>query len=148
MADASSALGAPQVAGTWVTRRGKAKRTMATVAGAEIGGIVASAVAAGVSGKGSPRPTPETPGFGAFGYLAVSTTELVLVRAKQGLTKLKMTDDVVARVPRSDVASIDLGTRTIASALTITFGNGDQWELEVARATRGAAERLVAELDG
>ncbi len=38
MADASSALGAPQVAGAWVTRRGKAKRTMGIVAGAQISG--------------------------------------------------------------------------------------------------------------
>jgi len=41
-----------------------------------MGGSVGSAVSAGISGKGSPQPTPETPAFGAFGYLAVSTTEL------------------------------------------------------------------------
>jgi hypothetical protein len=57
MADASRALGAPQVAGAWVTRRGKAKRTMRTVAAAEIGGGLGAAVGAG---KGSPQRTPET----------------------------------------------------------------------------------------
>jgi hypothetical protein len=145
MADASSALGAPQVAGAWVTRRGKAKRTMRTVAAAEIGGGVGAAVGAG---KGSPQPTPETPEFGAFGYLAVSATELVLVRAKQGLTGLKMTDDVVGRVPRSDVVSAKLGQGTLASALMITFGSGDQWELEVARASKGKADQVVSELGG
>jgi hypothetical protein len=146
MADASSALGAPQVAGAWVTRRGKAKRGMGTVAGAQIGGAVGAAAAAGISGKGSPQPTPETPDFGAFAYLAVSATGLVLVRAKQGLTGLKMTNDVVARVPRRDVVSADLGRGTIASALMITFGDGGQWELEVARASKGAAEQVIAEL--
>jgi hypothetical protein len=126
-------------------RRGKAKRTMRTVAAAEIGGGVGAAVGAG---KGSPQPTPETPAFGAFGYVAVSATELVLVRAKQGLTGLKMTDDVVGRVPRSDVVSAELGEGTLASAFMITLSNGDQWELEVARANRGKAEQVVAELRG
>ena len=38
---------------------------------AQIGGVVGAAVAGGISGKGgSPQPTPETPDFGAFGYLA------------------------------------------------------------------------------
>jgi hypothetical protein len=32
--------------------------------------------------------------------------------------------------------------------LTITFGSGGQWELDVARAHRGAAERLVASVGG
>jgi hypothetical protein len=149
MADASSALGAQQVAGGWVNRRGKAKRGMGTVAGAQIGGVVGAAVAGGISGKGgSPQPTPETPDFGAFGYLAVSATDLVLVRGKQGLTGLKMTDDVVAKVPRGDVVSADLGKGTIASALSIWFADGVRWELEVARASKGAGERIVAELGG
>jgi hypothetical protein len=145
MADASRALGATQVAGAWVTRRGKAKRTMRTVAAAEIGGGVGAAVG---SGKSSPQPTPETPDFGAFGYVGVSATELVLVKAKQGLTGLKMTDDVVGRVPRSDIISVDLGEGTLASAFTITLSSGDQWELEVARANRRKAEQVVAELAG
>jgi len=148
MADASSALGAQQVAGGWVNRRGKAKRGMGTVAGAQIGGVVGAAVSAGLSKGGSPQPTPETPEFGAFGYLAVSATDLVLVRGKQGLTGLKMTDDVVAKVSRDDVVSANLGKGTIASALSITFADGAQWELEVARASKGAGERIVAELGG
>jgi hypothetical protein len=148
MADASGALGAPQVAGAWVNRRGKAKRTMSTVAGAEIGGAVGAAVSAGISGKGSPQPTAETPAFGAFGYLAVSANELVVVKGKQGLTKLKMTDEIVARVPRSDLASVELGEGKLAAPLTVTFTDGGQWDLEVARAHRGAAEQVVAELGG
>jgi len=78
----------------------------------------------------------------------VSATELVLVKAKQGLTGLKMTDDVVGRVPRSDIASVDLGEGTLASAFTITLSSGDQWELEVAGANRRKAEQVVAELGG
>ena len=145
MADAADVLGAPEVAGAWVNRRGKAKRTMSTVAGAEIGGAVGSVVGAGIS-QGSPRPTAETPDFGGFAYLALSADELVLVKGKQGLMKLKMTDEVVAKVPRSDVVSIEAGEGKIAAPLTITFSNGGQWDLEVARAHRSAAEQVVAEL--
>jgi hypothetical protein len=148
MADASSALGAPEIVGAWVNRQGKARRTMSTVSGAEIGGVVGSVVGAGISRGGSPPPTAETPAFGAFAYLALSAGELVLVKGKQGLTKLKMTDEVVARVPRSEVASVDLEPGKLASPLTITFSGGGQWQLEVARAHRGAAERVVAELGG
>lgn len=148
MADASTALGAPEIAGAWVNRRGMAKRGMSTVAGADIGGVVGSVVASGLSAKGSPQPTAETPNFGGFGYLGVSATELVLVKGKRGLVGLKMTKDVVARVPRSDVVSIDLGEGKIASPLTIIFGDGGHWELEVARASRRAAERVVGELGG
>jgi len=145
MADAADVLGAPEVAGAWVNRRGKAKRTMSTVAGAEIGGAVGSVVGAGIS-QGSPRPTAETPDFGGFAYLALSADELVLVKGKQGLMKLKMTDEVVAKVPRSDVTSIEAGEGKIAAPLTITFSDGGQWDLEVARAHRSAAEQVVAEL--
>jgi len=145
MADAADVLGAPEVAGAWVNRRGKAKRTMSTVAGAEIGGAVGSVVGAGIS-QGSPRPTAETPDFGGFAYLALSADELVLVKGKQGLMKLKMTDEVVAKVPRSDVVSIEAGEGKIAAPLTIMFSDGGQWDLEVARAHRSAAEQVVAEL--
>jgi hypothetical protein len=145
MADASSVLGAPEVAGAWVNRRGKAERTMGTVAGAEIGGAVGAVVGAGISGR-APQPKPDTPPIGAFAYLAASATDIVLVKGKQGLMKLKMTDEVVAKIPRTDVLSIELGEGKLAAPLTITFGNGGHWDLEVARAHRGAAERLVTEL--
>lgn len=148
MADASTALGAPQVAGAWVNRLGRAKRAMSTISGAEIGGIVGSAVASGILAKGSPQPAPDTPAFGAFGYLAVSASDLVLVKGKQGLLGLKMTDDVVGRSPRSEVASIELGDGKLAAPLTITFTTGVQWELEVARANRGAARKVVDALGG
>ena len=148
MTDASTALRAPEIAGSWVTRRGMAKRGMGTLAGAQIGGVVGSVVATGLAANGSPQPSIETPNFGGSGYVAVSASEIVLVKGKRGLVGLKMTNDVVARVPRRDVVSVDLGQGKIASPLTITFGSGSQWELEVARASRGAAARVAAELRG
>ena len=132
MADASAALGSPEIAGAWVNPRGMGKRTMNAVAFGQYGG-----------GEGSHA---ETPNFGGFGYLAVSATELALVKGKRGLVGLKLSGDVVAKVPRVDVASVDLGDGKITFPLTITFDSGGRWELEVARAHRGAAERVVAEV--
>jgi hypothetical protein len=134
MADASSALGAPEVAGAWVNPTGKARRTVDAVGFGQYG----------ASGERS----AETPTFGGFGYLALSATELVLVKGKQGLVGLKLTDDVVAKVPRNEVTSIQLGEGKISAPLTIAFGSGRQWDLEVARAHRRAAERVVAEAGG
>ena len=99
-------------------------------------------------GKGTPKPTAETPSFGAYGYLALSANDLVVVKAKQALTGMKLTDDVIASVPRSAVASAELGQGKVSSPFTITFSDGGSWELEVARARRRGAERLIAELGG
>ena len=132
MADASSALGSPEIAGAWVNPRGMGKRTMNAAGFGQFGG-----------GEGSP---PETPSFGAFGYLAASASELALVKGKRGLVGLKLSGDVIAKVPRNEVASVDLGDGKITFPLTITFDHRGRWELEVARAHRGAAERFVAEV--
>ena len=147
MADASKALGAPEIAGAWIERKGFAKKGMNAIASAEIGGMLGTAVGTGLSGKGTPK-TAETPSFGAYGYLALSANDLVLVRAKQGLTGMKLTDDVIASVPRSAVGSAELGQGKVSSPFTITFSDGGTWELEVARARRRGAERVIAELGG
>ena len=145
MADASSVLGAPEITAAWVSRKGTGRRVGTAVAGAEGGRLAAKlgshlGVAAG--------QTAETPNFGSYGYLAVSATELVLVKAKQGLASMKLTNEVAARVPRSEVASAELGEGKLVAPFTIRFANGGMWELEVARARRRGAEALIAELNG
>src|ERR1700744_2818268 len=103
MADASGALGGRQVAGTWVNRKGTAKKLVSTVAGGEVGGAVGSFAAANLAGRSS-AVLIETPDFGRDAYLAVGEHDVALVRVKQGLMKLKLTDEVVARADRSQVA--------------------------------------------
>jgi hypothetical protein len=56
-------------------------------------------------------------------------------------------DEVIMRIPRSDVASAELGSG-IASPLTITFGNGDSWELEVPPPNKKHAQAVVHALGG
>jgi hypothetical protein len=146
MADASTALGAPQIAAAWVSRKGTGRRVAKGVVGAEIGAGLGSAVGSRMGIAAG--QTAETPSFGSFGYLAVSATELVLVKAKQGLASMKLTGEVVARVPRGDVASAELGEGKLVAPFTIRFISGGVWELEVARARRRGAEELIAELTG
>jgi len=145
MSDASAALGAPEVAGAWISSSGTAKRVASTVAGLDAGAL-GSAVAAKVVGGGSARTSAETPAFSGYAYIAMSATELVIVKGKQGLVGMKLTDEVIGRTPRSEIASIEMGEGKVAAPLTIAFSDGGQWDLEVARARRGGVEKLIAAL--
>lgn len=147
MADASSALRAPQVAGTWVNNKGTAKKLVASVAGREFAGAVGSIAATSIAGR-PPEGVTDTPDFGRDAYLAISDSEIALVKTKQGVMKLKITDEVHARAPRTDVTHAELGTGKLACPLTITFANGSRWELDVPRGGKGAAEKVVSLLGG
>lgn len=146
MGDASAALGAPEVTGAWISSSGTARRIASTVSGMDGGGALGSTIAAAVVGGGPPQKTVETPAFSGYAYLALSTTELVLVNGKQGLVGMKLTGEVIARAPRSAIASIELGEGKVAAPLTIVFRDGSRWDLEAARARRGAVERVIAEV--
>jgi len=147
MADASSALGAPQLAGTWVNSKGTAKRLVGAVAGREVAGAVGSVAAERMAARSSGAVT-DTPDFGRDAYLAISENEIALVKTKQGVMKLKLTDDVHARAGRGEVAHAELGSGKLACPLTITFGNGSRWEFDVPRGGKSSAEKLVSLLAG
>jgi hypothetical protein len=138
--DASVALGAPQVAGSMVGPRGLGRK----MTGMAIGGLVGSAVA-GIGSGGKQRGTPS---FGRVAYLAVSADEVALVKTKSGLWKMKVSDDVLARRPRSDVALAELKGGVMASAVTIEFTDGDAWAFDVPRANKTTATQVVQALNG
>ena len=146
-ADASRALGAPQLAGTFVNPRGMAKKFVMRVAASEAAGMVGG-VAAGVATGGERVGVADSPDFGRDAYLAVSDSDLALVKLKQGVMKLKMTDEVIARAPRSEVTFAQVGDGKIACPLTISFANGATWEMDVPRAGKKAAKAVVAALGG
>lgn len=77
-------------------------------------------------------------------YLAVTDSELALVKIKTGRLTTKL-DELVVRMPCSDVASAELGSGTICP-LTITFGNGDVWRLELSRLNKKHGEAVVRAL--
>jgi hypothetical protein len=63
MADASGALGGRRIAGTWVNRRGTAKKRVSKVGASELGGVIGSVGADRVTARSSPVLV-ETPEFG------------------------------------------------------------------------------------
>ena len=114
---------------------------MARTAGGMLGGAVGSLVADATAGLGGSRSG--TPAFGDVGYLSVTETTIGLVRAKTGLMKPKLTQDVVARVPRSEVDRAELVEATPRSNLTIWFRNSSAWEFELTKVELGTAAALV-----
>jgi hypothetical protein len=146
--DASQILGSPQVAGVKVSPKGFTKSVAAGSAGVGVGGIVGGAISATAGMRADRRQAQlasETPKFGRVAYLAVTEDELALIKLK-GLVTFTL-DEVIERVPRSDVASAELG-RGIAPSLTIRFGNRDSWQLEVPRVAKKDAQAVVHALGG
>jgi hypothetical protein len=147
--DASQVLGSPQLAGVKVNPRGAARSRVAGSAGFGVGGILGGVIGATAGTRAERRQAQiasETPKFGRVGYLAVTEHELALIKLKSSLVTFEL-DEVIARVPRSDVASAELG-RGLASSLTITFGNRDSWQLEVPRPQKKQAQAVVHALGG
>jgi len=148
MADASQALGAPELAGSLVNPKGMTKKMTASVAG-QVAGGAAGAFAAGMAAGGPAYSgAPDVPNFGRVGYVAVTENEVALVKTKSGLMKMKISDEVLARAPRSEIASVELDKGTLLSHLKIEFTNGVLWEFDVPKASKKTAEKVVGALGG
>ena len=104
--DASQALGAPEIGGALVNPRGFTKRAIAMGAGGAVGAAIGSAVMARQQGEATSGAV-ELPKFGRVGYVAATENEVALVKTKSGLIKMKVTDQVLARAPRSEVDSVE-----------------------------------------
>jgi hypothetical protein len=135
--DASTLLGSPQLAGVKVNPRGMSKRVAGNIAGRLPARVVYGSVGS---------TTSESPNFGRLAYLAVTDSELALIKLKSGLVTSKL-DEVIARIPRSDVSTVELGSGWV-TPLTITFSNGDTWQLEVPPPNKKHAQAVVHALDG
>jgi hypothetical protein len=144
--DGSIALGAPEIAGTLVNPKGLTKKMTAATAGGEIGGAVGSLAAGVIAGRDS--SAPEVPNFGRVGYVAASETEIALVKTKTGAFKMKVSDEVLARVPRSEIRSIELDQGKLLSHLTIAFDNGVRWQFDIPKQAKKTAQELVRALGG
>jgi hypothetical protein len=145
--DASRALGAPELAGTLVNPKGMTKKVTASVAGGQIGGAVGSAAASMIAGRTS-GAAADLPSFGRVGYLAASEDEVALVKTKTGALKMKITDEILARVPRSEVASVELDQGLLLSHLKIAFSNGVAWQFDVPKQAKKTAQKLTRALGG
>jgi hypothetical protein len=145
--DASSALGAPEIAGSLVNPKGLTKKVSAATAGSQIGGAIGSMAAGAIAGRAS-GVTAEMPSFGRVGYVAVSENEVALVKTKSGAFKMKITDEVLARAPRSEVASVELDQGRLLSHLTIEFTDGVVWQFDVPKQAKKTAQGVTRALGG
>ena len=133
--DASQLLGSPQLAGAKVNPRGMARR---------VAGGVAGTLPARIVYGPSNRTASDTPKFGRLAYLAVTESELALIKLRSGVVRVFL-DEVVERVPRTQVASAELGGG-VAPPLTIIFSDGSNWDFEVPRPSKGHAKSVVGAL--
>lgn len=144
---ASRALGAPEIAGTFVNPKGMAKKMTAGVAGQVVGGAAGSLAVklkAGLPYDG----VPDVPYFGRVGYVAVTKEEVALVKTKSGLMKMKIGEEVLARAPRSEISAAELDKGVLLSHLKIVFANGVTWEFDVPKKDKKSAEGVVQALGG
>ena len=145
--DASQALGAPELAGTMVNPSGYAKKATAHAAGRVVGGMaghVAASVADGLGnagGGGSAR-------LRASRLPGAERVRIALVKTKTGAFKMSITDEVLARAPRTEVVSSELDEGKLLSHLRIGFSNGVAWEFDIPRNDKKTAKAVVARLSG
>ncbi len=137
--DASELLGAAQVAGTRVTPIASASKR----AGMEGAGVLVSGVASKLllGKKTKELLDSQTPKFGNLGFLAATDQELALIHTKIGVVKGKL-GDVVARVPRSQVASAEM-TGAMVGKLVVNFSDGTRWAFEVPARNKSDARKLL-----
>jgi hypothetical protein len=151
--DASETLGSPQLAGVKVNPRGFSKSLSGNMAGASVGGLVGAGISA-AKGMKADKEKAEfaaesvAPKFGKMALLVATAEEVALVELKPKLVSVSC-GEVLARVPRSDVASVELGGGKLQSdPLTLTFTNGGAWELEVSKAVKKSGKAFVEVLNG
>lgn len=61
---------------------------------------------------------------------------------------MKISDEVLARVPRAQVASAELDEGKLLSHLTIAFTNGAIWQFDIPRQGKNTAKSVVRALAG
>jgi hypothetical protein len=143
--EADRALGAPEIAGAMVNPKGMTKKMTARVAGQVVGGA-AAAFAVGMKTGGPYDGVPDVPDFGRVGYVTCSEAEIALLKTKTGALKMKVTDEVLARAPRSAITSVELDRGKMLSHLRIGFAGDVLWEFDIPKAALKGAERLTAAL--
>ncbi len=145
--DASRALGVPEIAGTFVNPKGLTKKVTASAAGSEVGGAIGN-VAANLLTSRSSGAASDTPSFGRVGYLAVSDSDLALVKTRTGAFKMKISDEILARVPRSEVTTVELDQGKLLSHLKIAFSSGITWQFDVPKQSKKTAQGVTRALGG
>jgi hypothetical protein len=140
------ALGAPELAGTLVNPKGLAKKLTKAAAAGVVGGAAGAFANRMVSDPYA--GAPDVPEFGRVGYVTVSADEIALLKTKTGAIKMKVTDEVLVRVSRSEITSADLDKGALLSHLRIDFSNGVSWEFDVPKGGKKTALKVIEALGG
>ena len=142
--DASEILGSPQVGGARVMAKGFVGRHVANqlnVVGGIAGAVLSSTATELVNNKQTKeRPGADAPDIDA-GFLAATEGELALIAIKVGVVKSKL-GDVVARVPRRKLTSIEYGGGALSN-LTVVFSDETRWEFDVPKNGAKAAKEFA-----
>jgi hypothetical protein len=139
-------LGVQERAGIRVLPKGYIKRHAARSAGVGVGGLLGAAVSATATEMVKRQDKPavsEMPDFRRAAYLSVTDDEIVLIKIKPGLVSGKL-DEILARVPRSEVAGAEYHGGMI-SKFDVTFSDDGVWQFEVAKGG-GKDAKEVADL--
>jgi hypothetical protein len=120
------------------------KKTVARAAGREVAGLAGS-VAAGLATHDGRASVLNVPDFGRVGYVAVSATEVAVVKTKTGW-RMTPTDVALARAPRSELVSAELDEGLMVSHLRLQFAEGRLWEFDVPRSDKKTAREVVSAL--
>ena len=91
---------------------------------------------------------PHLPRFGRVGYLSVTRDEIAIVKAKNSAFHMRITDEVLARVPRTAISRVEFDGRMLLSHLTISFDNEVAWEFDIPKINKKTAEQVMRELGG
>jgi hypothetical protein len=143
--DETTGLGADEIAGTKVNPKGTTKGMTAAVAGRVVGGAIGSLAVSAVVGR---KGAPDMPSFGRVGYLAASESEVAIIKTKTGALKMKITNEVLARAPRSEITSIEWDGGFMLSHLSIGFANEVVWRFDVPKSEKKTAEAFVRAIGG
>jgi hypothetical protein len=81
-----------------------------------------------------------------LGFVTCTAHEVALLRIASGAGPMAITDEVLARAPRSSIAAVDLERGDRVSRLTVRFACETVWEFQVPTAFAKGAERLAATL--
>ena len=134
--DASQLLGARQLVGTTVNPRGYGWRE-----GTARVGVVGPAIGYAAT-KHAKENTSQAPPFPRIAFLAVTEQEVALIKIGSGGLNGKL-EEVLARVPRGDVASAKVSPGVLRTNLTINFTGGGNWEFEVSPLIRQKVVQVV-----
>jgi len=160
--DASEMLGAQQLAGVrvnpWGAMRRQTAHTSSGATGVFVSGraVVAAGDAIAETRERWAQLAAATPQFGPVGFLALTANELALMTTTLKQPATTKLEAVVARVPRGDVVSAELGGGwphvayyiLSAAPLTVTFKDGSAWQMEVSRFLRRNGKAFVRALGG